>query len=310
MQVQDKSLALVLILFLSFWYPLNQAFASNLDDAIKAYESEDYKGAVKILNEETETNPSDIEAYKWLGKSYEALFEVEKSMKSYRIYDNLKKNKTSTIPSATPSVIVMAKTSPKPKIVPSPKPTIKPKINHIIKTLASPKPKASIKPKLAKVIPIIKTTPKPVLISVFDGWTSVKVVDVKKGKTIRLIPKNSVDLTEVFEKSTKSSNFVVIKCKIRYKKGIIINANSDQITVLDQKNKTHRLYAMSTFKFQYGGNNASKKTEALQVGDYFELSKKDSRDTINFVFKVDEGIKLDSLNIMGYKSISLSSFGL
>ncbi|MBC7473695.1 MAG: hypothetical protein H7263_05345 [Candidatus Sericytochromatia bacterium] len=291
MQVRDKSLALVLILFLSFWYPLNQASANNLDDAIKAYESEDYKKAVKILNEETEINPSDIEAYKWLGKSYEALFEVEKSMKSYSIYDNLKKNKASSMPSATPSVIFAVKTSPKPnKIVPS------------------PKPKASIKPKSAKTIPIIK--PKPVLISVFDGWTSVKVVDVKKGKTIRLIPKNSVDLTEVSEKSTKSTNFVIITCKIHYKKGIIINTNSDQITVLDKKNKSYRLYAMSTFKFQYGGNNASKKTEALQVGDYFELSKKDSRDTINFVFKVDEGIKLDSLNIMGYKSISLSSFGL
>ena len=65
---------------------------------------------------------------------------------------------------------------------------------------------------------------------------------------------------------------------------------------------------MSTYKFQYGGNKASKKSEVLQAGDYFQLSRKDSRDTILFLFKIDEDSKPKVLRIMGYKDLPLAKF--
>lgn len=92
-------------------------------------------------------------------------------------------------------------------------------------------------------------------------------------------------------------------------KKILLSVNSEQITLIDTNEKSHLLYAMSTFIFRYGGNKASKKLDSLQVADYYQISKKSSRPTIRLVFKVEENKTFKELKIKGYKKrIRLENF--
>lgn len=310
MQVRDKLLIIFCSVVLSASFIPKFAFANTLDDAIKAYNSEDYKEALFLLKTEINNNPNDIEAYRWLGKTYEAMFEIDKSMEAYKIYEDLKNNKPTVLPSynlsptprptiALPDLPIFSSAKPtsRPTILPTLKPTplIQPKVTP------TPKPRPTPKP-----TPV--PTPKPTLQPTSDGWISVIVDSVKKGKVFKIIPKNSVDLAEFEEKVGKNKEFILITCKVKYNKDIIIKTNSNEINLIDQNGKAYKIYAMSTFRFQYGGNNASKKVEALQVGDYFELSKKDFRENISFLFKIDSTSIPKSLKISGYKDLTLDNY--
>ena len=47
-------------------------------------------------------------------------------------------------------------------------------------------------------------------------------IEIKSEKLVKLIPRNSADLSEVEERSGKEKKFILIRCKIRYNKDIII----------------------------------------------------------------------------------------
>lgn len=257
----------VLTFLTLFSLSISTAYAGNMENAIDAYKSEDYNSAVKLLKQEIKSDPQNLEAYKWLAKTYEAMFEIEKSLQAYKEYERLKRNQEQL--------------SFNPNIIPSVKPTVVP----TVKPTYAPTP-----------IPTVKPTLSPI----YRGWESIQVVDLTSKDNVKIIPKNSVDMIEVIEKSERNRKFVLVKCKIKYSKNIIIKQNSDQISLIDEKNNSYPLYAMNTYKFNYGGNKASQKLEVLLVSDYYELSKKDSRNQIQLLFKVNKDVKIKKLSIKGY----------
>lgn len=276
MQVRVKTK--ILSLFLLFNVFVLSANANNLDDAIEAYKAEDYNSALKIIKKEIEYEPNNYEAYKWLAKTYEAMFEIEKSLEAYKEYERLKRNSELIVsPSINPSSSTIVSSKPssiKPSIKPTPLPTS---------------------------IPTVKATLSPI----YKGWQNIKIIEYNSKSEIKLIPKNSPDMIEINEKLDNSQKFLLLKCKIKYSKNIIIKQNSDQISLIDDKNKIFPLYGMSTYKFNYGGNKASQKVEVILVSDYYELSKKDSRDKVQFLFKVDKDSKIKILSIKGYGEIKI-----
>lgn len=272
MQVHDK-FKIFIFLFL-FNFLIFNANASNLSEAISAYNSEDYNLALKLLKQEIVSEPENFEAYKWLGKTYEAMFEIEKSLEAYKQYEDLKRNsniKISTNPSQKP---ISTSTPTSKAIIPTPIPTPFP-------------------------------TVRPTLSPMYKGWQNIKITDYAFKNEVKLIPKNSSDMLEIIEKSDKNQKFFLVKCKIKYSKNIIIKQNSEQISLIDQDYNVFPLYAMSTYKFNYGGNKASQKIEVILVSDYYELSKKDSRNNVQFLFKVNNDSKIKNLSIKGYGDLKL-----
>jgi hypothetical protein len=197
----------------------------------------------------------------------------------------------------------------------TPVPVIKPVVKITPRPFIKPLPSASTRIVTSKIPKkIIKRpvpTPTPTaraLATQSDGWKSIDVISVTREKRIKIIPIDTMDLEEVDDYAGSNREFVIIECKIKYNKDIIIKSNSPQIAIVDQNDRIYYLYAMSTFKFKYGGNKASKKMEALQAANYYELSLKDSRPTITFVFKVENNNQLKDLKIQGYKNLLLTSF--
>ncbi len=263
------------------------AYASNIQDAISAYNSEDYKEALVLFKEEIKLNPENPENYKWLAKTYEALFDVEKSLDAYKTYEKMRRNQdriTLSSPTLKPSTTNTP--LPKPNFTPTPKP--------IIKIKPTPTPKPSLRP-----------TSKPTLLPIYNAWQNVSVLNYSIKKEIKIIPANSVDLNEIMEISESGKSFFIIELSIKYSKNVIIKSNSDQIRVIDKNNHSYFLYAMSTYKFQYKGNNQSERLEVLQVSNYYELSKKDSRNKVKFLFKVDQKSSIKKLSIKGYGDIEI-----
>lgn len=268
--VNKKFLTLFILLGLS----ITNAYAGNVEDAIEAYKTEDYKSALKLLNQEIKSEPENYEAFKWLAKTYEAMFEIEKSLQAYKEYERLKRNSEQI--------------------------TLNPSVNVTDRPIAVVNP--TVKPTyIPKVIPTVK----PTLAPMYKGWENIKVIDSNIKDNVKIIPKNSIDMVEINEKSEKDKKFFWVKCKVKYNKNIIIKQNSDQISLVDDLNNYYPLYAMSTYKFNYGGNKASQKLEVLLVSDYYELSKKDSRNQIQLLFKINKDRKIKKISIKGYGDITL-----
>ena len=100
MQALGKTKVLILILFLTIFTISLEVKAERLEDAIKYYSEKNYAKALELLQDEIDLNPQNIEAYNWIGKTYEAVFEIENAMKAYNKYQELKSSiKPSVIPS-------------------------------------------------------------------------------------------------------------------------------------------------------------------------------------------------------------------
>lgn len=269
MPVPDKFKLLLFLLLINIFIPV--AKASNLDEAISAYNSQNYEEALDLLDTEIKANPNNPENYKWLAKTYEAMFNISKSLEAYKNYEKLKRNQdANAIPSLIPTPSATPRPTPKPTIVPTPRPT-----------------------------------PKPTLSPIYTGWTNIKISNYAIKKEVKIIPASSVDMNEITEKASEGKRFVWVECKISYSKNIIIKSNSDQIRLIDKNNDSYYLYAMSTYRFNYGGSKASKKIEVLQISDYFELSKKDSRNKIQLLFKVNSNADIKQLSIKGYGNLAI-----
>jgi tetratricopeptide (TPR) repeat protein len=296
--------------------------AGNIDDAITAYSMQDYNKALTLLKQEIKDKPDNAEAYKWLGKTYEAMFDIDKAMQAYKTYEDMKKNMY-TRASVTPVPQTDKGKTPEPlksmaPVLRTPAPFKSPVVKRSsipvkpssVPTLPTPKTNNQVAVKTPK--PIVKPpapTPSPKALETrSDGWKLINVINIVKEKKIKLIPRDSMDLEEVDDYAGSNREFVLVECQIKYDKDIIIKSNSSQIAIVDQNDRTYYLYAMSTFKFKYGGNAASKKMEALQAADYYQLSLKDSRPTIILVFKVEDNTNLKELKIQGYKILDLASF--
>ncbi|MEK7432025.1 MAG: hypothetical protein AABZ74_02745 [Cyanobacteriota bacterium] len=290
MQVPDKKLVLFFLIIIPLIASNSYAFSvfqneniiskiiyADIINEIQAlYDNEEYRKALILIDKELKNADVPIEIYKWQGKIYEALFDVESAIDSYKIYDSLK-NKTPK-PSPTPLK------SEEPIVFPSIFSTKKP----------SPQPTSTILP---------KPTPN-VLIGSTDGWKYFEVIEYKKTKAIKVISNKSIDLNEIDQKLDGNDIFVVIKIKLNHNKDIIIKNNSPQITLIDSENNTYNLYALSTFKFTYQGSKVAKKTESIQIADYYQISKKDSRSTYTFVFKAKENKVFKHIKILGYNKLT------
>jgi len=66
--------------------------STNLEEGIKKYNSGDYKEAIEFFDKAAKENPNDPIPHKWLSKTYEALFDLENSMKENEIFQKLKNN--------------------------------------------------------------------------------------------------------------------------------------------------------------------------------------------------------------------------
>ncbi|GIW21073.1 MAG: hypothetical protein KatS3mg068_0080 [Candidatus Sericytochromatia bacterium] len=131
---------------------------------------------------------------------------------------------------------------------------------------------------------------------------------MKKKKSIKLIPKNSIDLEEIEKQAEDNKEFLLINCNIKYSKNIIIKSNTEQIFVKDFDNKKYNLFAMSTFIFKYEGDKQANKFEAIQISDYYQLSLKEIRSNITMIFEINENAKIKSLNIKDYKEIDIRNY--
>jgi len=297
MKAHVKFISILLILLLSL--PIK---AGIFEDASNAYSNGDYEKAVNLLNQEIKKNPQNAEAYKLLGKSYEGLFEIQKSLDAYNKYEELKRNglNQSTKPTVKPTSIKtpifdpFKSPTPKPTVKPSSKPTPKP----TVKPSARPTPK-----------PIVRPTPKPkpTLTTNSFGWVYVIIKNTSKEKSINIVPQNSVDLEEEIVYSKQDSNFIVIDCKIKYNSDIIIDKDSKQILLEDSNKKVYKLYAMSTYIFKYKGDDVSEKIETFLASKYYQLSTKDSRNTVSLVFEIPKNVTPKKLKILGYKDVILKN---
>jgi tetratricopeptide (TPR) repeat protein len=316
MQVQGRLFVCLLLAFIPFFSAVYSVKAAEIEKIIQLYENENYEDALILIQSEIEKDPEEPELYNWMGKTYEALFDIENSIKAYNKYNQLKKKKdtllssssplnetsaTSSFVPAFPSAIVI-KTTPKP-IPTNIKVTPKPLPSKIVISKPTPTPKPTIKP-----TPKPTPTPKQLAIK-YSGWSNIDVLEIEKNQNIKIIPLNSSDLVEVNEKAPQNYEFITLSCKIKYTQNIIIKNNSDQIFVEDDKKNKYNLYSMSTFIFKYQGNKQSKKVELLQNSKYYELSTRDSRKLILLAFLVPQNTKLLELNVLGYnKKIDLSKF--
>jgi tetratricopeptide (TPR) repeat protein len=66
------------------------AYASNLQDGINLFNSQQYDQAIQLLNKISETEPKNPEPHLWLYKCYEATFDLESYLKEKKIYEYLK----------------------------------------------------------------------------------------------------------------------------------------------------------------------------------------------------------------------------
>lgn len=313
MQVQGRLFVCLLLVFIPFFSAVISVKAAEIEKIIQLYESESYEDALILIQSEIEKDPEEPELYNWMGKTYEALFDIENSIKAYNKYNQLKKKKDTLLASSSslntthsiiaviPSAIVI-KTTPKP-IPTNIKVTPKPLASKIVIYKPTPTPKPTIKP-----TPKPTPTPKQLAIK-YSGWSNIEVKEVEKSQSIKIIPLNASDLVETNEKAPIGYNFITLSCKIKYSQNIIIKNNSDQIFVEDDKKNKYNLYSMSTFIFKYQGNKQSKKVELLQNSKYYELSTRDSREFILLAFLVPQNSKLLELSVLGYnKKIDLSKF--
>jgi len=76
----------------------------------------------------------------------------------------------------------------------------------------------------------------------------------------------------------------------------------------DFDDNKYNLFAINTFVFRYDGDNPSKKSETIQLSDYYQLSLKEIRNNITFIFEINENSKIKSLNIKDYKEIDISNY--
>lgn len=318
MQVQGRLFVCLLLAFIPFFSAVYSVNAAEIEKIIQLYENENYEDALILIQSEIEKDPDEPELYNWMGKTYEALFDIENSIKAYNKYNQLKKKKdtllsssptlnetsaTSSFVPVFPSAIVI-KTTPKPITTPNPTPTPKVLSSKI------PTPKPTLKPTPKPIIPTPKPTPTPKQLAIkYSGWSNIDVLGIEKNQSIKIIPLNSSDLVEINEKAQQNYEFITLSCKIKYTQNIIIKNNSDQIFIEDDKKNKYNLYSMSTFIFKYQGNKQSKKVELLQNSKYYELSTRDSRKLILLAFLVPQNTKLLELNVLGYnKKIDLSKF--
>lgn len=312
MQVQDNILRFFIVFSILFCSSLS--FAYDLNNIKELYKKEEYRESLKLIAQELKKGNPDPELYKWQGMNYEALFDIEASIDSYKMYEALKSNKSADpthapsvkpTPIVFPSIFIINFPTPKPTVAPTLIATIKPTPEKTIKPTVKPTPKV-----VKSITPKPTPTPETFLEPIYKGWKDFEVTSYKIKKDIKIIKKDSIDLIETIEKAPSGYEFVIVSAKIKYGMNIVIKNNSPQISIIDTNNKKYNLFAMSTYKFLYQGSKQYKKAEALQMADYYQISKKDSRTTAIFVFKVKEGLSFKSIKIMGYdKLILLKNFG-
>lgn len=312
MQVQDNILRFFIVFSILFCSSLS--FAYDLNNIKELYKKEEYRESLKLIAQELKKGNPDPELYKWQGMNYEALFDIEASIDAYKMYEALKSNKSADpthapsvkpTPIVFPSIFIINFPTPKPTVAPTLIATIKPTPEKTIKPTVKPTPKV-----VKSITPKPTPTPETFLEPIYKGWKDFEVTSYKIKKDIKIIKKDSIDLIETIEKAPSGYEFVIVSAKIKYGMNIVIKNNSPQISIIDTNNKKYNLFAMSTYKFLYQGSKQYKKAEALQMADYYQISKKDSRTTAIFVFKVKEGLSFKSIKIMGYdKLILLKNFG-
>lgn len=311
MQVQDNILRFFIVFSILFYASLS--FAYDLNSIKELYKKEEYRESLKLIEQELKKGNPDPELYKWRGMNYEALFDIEASIDAYKMYEALKSNKSADpthapsvrpTPIVFPSIFIINFPTPKPTAIPTLKPTVKPTPEKTIKPTVKPTPKV-----VKSISPKPTPTPETFLEPIYKGWKDFEVTSYKIKKDIKIIKKDSIDLIETFEKAPSGYEFVIVNAKIKYGMNIVIKNNSPQISIIDTNNTKYNLFAMSTYKFLYQGSKQYKKSEALQMADYYQISKKDSRSTAIFVFKVKDGLSFKNIKIMGYdKLILLKNF--
>ncbi|GIW21072.1 MAG: hypothetical protein KatS3mg068_0079 [Candidatus Sericytochromatia bacterium] len=197
MQVPDKKLLLIIITFyfISFSFYSKNVYADNLDKIRLEYYNKNYQEALKLLKIEINKNPNNHEYYKLLGLIYEDLFELDKSMEAYKMYEKLKNKKEK----------IVTKISPLPKLTSSP--SIKP-LNKLEKIKSTPIPSILKKdiPKISpipskliptiKPLPSLKPTPIPKLVknnenklsikTNNDGWENIRINKIEKKKIYKI----------------------------------------------------------------------------------------------------------------------------
>lgn len=317
MQVPDKKLILLITAFsfISFSFYDKNVYADNLDKVRVEYADQNYEEALDLLKIEISKDPNNAESYKLLGLIYESMFEISKSIEAYKKYEEIKKKgKIATKITPLPKISSSTYPSPLKKIdkikslpIPSVSVTATPTISPIpSKTTVPIKPIQSIKP--TTIPKLVKNIDKKIAIKINnEGWENIKINKVEKKKSIKLIPKNSLNLEEIEEIAGDGKDFLLVNCNIKYSRNIIIKNNTDQITVKDSENNVYNLFGMNTFVFKYEGDQPAKKFEAIQISDYYQLSLKEIRNNITFIFKIKENLNIKNFSIKNYKEVDISN---
>jgi len=88
----------------------NPVWSQTIQEGISLYNQGNYQKAIEVLKQASSKDPTNPEPHLWLSKSYEALFDIDKSLAENQLYESLKA--TYKKPSATPTP------TPKPKETP------------------------------------------------------------------------------------------------------------------------------------------------------------------------------------------------
>lgn len=81
------------IIISSLFILLSGFDSSKLNKAIDLYNASNYKEAINLLKELSKEYPEEADIHLWLSKSYEAIFNLEQSIKENKIYQKLKYQK-------------------------------------------------------------------------------------------------------------------------------------------------------------------------------------------------------------------------
>ncbi|MFN4152326.1 MAG: hypothetical protein ACK4IX_15405, partial [Candidatus Sericytochromatia bacterium] len=103
MQVQGRLLVCLFLAIIPFFSAVISVKAAEIEKIIQLYENENYDDALLLIQSEIEKEPEEPELYNWLGKTYEALFDIENSIKAYNKYNQLKKQKDILSSSSSPT---------------------------------------------------------------------------------------------------------------------------------------------------------------------------------------------------------------
>lgn len=100
MKKMKNSISKVLISLFISSYSFYSFAATNLEEGIKKYNDGNYKEAIELFNKASQEDPNNPTPHQWLSKTYEATFDLQKSMEENEIFQKLKskqiKNKKNT----------------------------------------------------------------------------------------------------------------------------------------------------------------------------------------------------------------------